>query len=220
MPRGNPLPSFHAKDNAPYVELIKRVCGCADRTANQIVAAYLDGYGIETASKADFRRHGATDKQAERLHAAFDLARFAARSRLGWRQQIKTPQDVEGYLRANLPHLEEESFVAILLDSRQRVIDAKVVAMGSLSQVDVHPRELFRDAVRLRAHSMILAHNHPSSDASPSEADVQLTKRMSEAGRLVGIPVLDHLVVGGDEATSLAALGLMPAAADTGRRGR
>jgi DNA repair protein RadC len=57
---------------------------------------------------------------------------------------------------------------------------------------------------------MILAHNHPSSDASPSEADVQLTQRMSEAGRLVGIPVLDHIVVGGDEATSLAALGMMP----------
>lgn len=207
-------------DRAPYVELVRRVCNCSDRTANQIADAYIDGLGIESASKADFRQLGATDKQAQRLHAAFELARHAARSRHAWRQQIKDPNQVASYLRANLPHKEQESFVVILLDARQRVIDAKVVAKGSLSQVDVHPRELFRDAVRLRAHSIIMAHNHPSADPEPSEADVQLTNRMVEAGRLVGIPVLDHLVVGGDDVTSMAALGILPSAADTGRRRR
>jgi DNA repair protein RadC len=206
----NPLPSFHPRDREPYADLIKRVCNCASSTAERIAVAYPDGLGIENANKAELRHLGATDRQADRLVAAFELSREAAKHRKAWRPQIKAPNDVVTYLNTHLPQKEQESFVVLLLDSRQRVIDARTVSIGSLAQVDVHPRELFRDAIRIRAHSVILAHNHPSGDPEPSEADVNLTNRMAEAGRLVGIPVLDHIVVGGDDSTSLASLGLMP----------
>jgi DNA repair protein RadC len=78
-----------------------------------------------------------------------------------------------------------------------------------MAQVDVHPRELFRPCIREGIHSVILAHNHPSGDCEPSEADVELTKRMCEVGRLVAIPVLDHLIVTDSEHCSLAALGFV-----------
>ncbi len=97
-----------------------------------------------------------------------------------------------------------------MLNSRQRVIEAQVIGIGSLAQVDVHPRELFRPAIRLGAHSVIVAHNHPSGDPEPSDSDVQLTHRMAEAGLLVGIPVLDHVVVTPHDSVSLAQLGLVP----------
>lgn len=104
---------------------------------------------------------------------------------------------------------EQESFVAVLLNARQKVLATRVVHVGTLSQVDVHPRELFRDAVRMAAHSLIMAHNHPSGDPRPSEGDISLTRRMVEAGEILGIPVLDHIVVTDHDACSLAALGLV-----------
>lgn len=96
------------------------------------------------------------------------------------------------------------------LDARQRVRLVREVAQGSLAHVDVHPREVFRPLVRAGMHSAILVHNHPSQDADPSEADIDLTHRLVEVGRLVGIPVLDHLVVTRTRSVSVAALGLMP----------
>lgn len=92
-------------------------------------------------------------------------------------------------------HPEQESFVVVALDSRQRVLYARVTALGSLAHVDVHPREVFRDAVRASAHSIVIGHNHPSGDPEPSAADRDLTRRMAAAGQLIGIPVLDHVIV-------------------------
>jgi DNA repair protein RadC len=108
-----------------------------------------------------------------------------------------------------MSHLEQESFVVLFLDARQRVIDVREAAVGSLSSVDVHPREIFRDAIRMRAHSVIVAHNHPSGDPDPSDADIDLTHRLVDVGKMVGIPVLDHVIVGGDDAVSLSSMGLM-----------
>jgi DNA repair protein RadC len=84
------------------------------------------------------------------------------------------------------------------------------IAVGSLAQVDVHPREVFRPLVRSGMHSVILVHNHPSGDVEPSDADLELTRRLSDVGRLVGIPVLDHLVVTRTDSISMATLGLLP----------
>lgn len=88
-----------------------------------------------------------------------------------------------------------EKCVVILLDARHRVIDVATIAIGSLAGVEVHPREIFRAAINASAAAIILSHNHPSGDATPSQADIMLTDRIRDAGEIIGIPLLDHVVV-------------------------
>lgn len=187
--------------------------GASRRTAEKIVEAFPDGRGLEDASESALRRFGATETQARRIKAAFRITRVCDESCQARVQGavLRQPSDAADFVRNVIGRKEQEYFAALLLDSRQRVVDVIGVAMGSLAQVDVHPRELFREAVRRGAHAIIIAHNHPSGDPEPSEADVELTHRMSEVGRLVGIPVLDHIVVSRDDSCSLASLGLLPA---------
>lgn len=142
--------------------------------------------------------------------AAFELGRRLETHRLPWAESLREPRDVIDFVRARLRGATQEHFEVIGLDARQRVRLVRRVAMGSLAQVDVHPRELFRPLMRAGMHACVLVHNHPSGDAEPSVADVELTRRMCEVGRLVGVPVLDHIVVTDDAATSLAARGMLP----------
>jgi DNA repair protein RadC len=174
---------------------------------SRILDAYPGGQGLPTATRADLRSLGATQKQAAALQGAFDLARRVQEHEFRYKAGVKQPSDVIGYVRAHMPSLEQESFLVLFLDARQRVIEMRETARGTVASVDVHPREVFRDAVRLRAHSVILAHNHPSGDPEASDHDVQLTQRLIEAGRVVGIPVLDHLIIGGEAAVSMAQMG-------------
>lgn len=124
----------------------------------------------------------------------------------------RSPSCVEIELRKCFPiaELEQEHFWAVLLTSRQKVLCIHTAAVGSLSRVDVHPRDIFREAVRLNAHAVIVAHNHPSQNPEPSPADLALTERFVHAGELLGVPVLDHLILTAADCYSCAALGLMP----------
>lgn len=206
----NPLVPFHEQDRDALLNLIQRVCGCSDQTTNQIYRAYPGGFGLDSATRADLRSLGLSPRQAERLQGAFELARRVTEANLRKHGKAGRPAEVVAFLRAHLPHAEQEEFVVLFLDTRQRVIDARTIAVGSLSSIGVHPREVFRDAIRLRAHSVLLAHNHPSQDPTPSQMDFDLTQRMVEVGQLVGIPVLDHVVVGQGGHRSLAAMGQVP----------
>lgn len=124
---------------------------------------------------------------------------------------LQTPRMVYQELSkaVNLATLEQEHFWAIHMNARQKVLHISLAAKGTVASVDVHPRDIFRDAVRMNTHSIILAHNHPSADPTPSEADKDLTSRMAKAGVLLGIPVLDHLVVTRDAFYSFACEGLL-----------
>ena len=107
---------------------------------------------------------------------------------------------------------DRESFYALHLDVRHRIVDIDKVSTGSMVGVEVHPREVFRGALLSGAHAMIFVHNHPSGDATPSRQDEELTKRLRDVGELMGIRVLDHIIVGGSagtNCTSLAARGLL-----------
>jgi DNA repair protein RadC len=146
---------------------------------------------------------------ASALTAAVELGRRAGRLRLPWARPLRKPAEAAEYVRASLQGATQEHFLVLGLDSRQRVRLVRTVGVGSLAQVDVHPREVFRPLVRSGSHSAILAHNHPSGDPGPSEADIDLTRRLCDVGRLVGIPVLDHLIVTDVEYCSLASLGLL-----------
>lgn len=142
---------------------------------------------------------------------ALELGRRAGRLPFPDATPVRTPGDVAAFVQLSFGPLEQEQFAVLGLDARLRVRLVQRVAVGSLSQVDVHPREVFRPLIRSAMHAVILVHNHPSGDPSPSDADIELTLRLSEVGRLVGIPVLDHLVVTRDECVSLASMGFVPA---------
>lgn len=96
---------------------------------------------------------------------------------------------------ADIASSDQEHAIVFYLDVRHRLIERRIIAIGSLTGVDIHPRNIFRHALRNNACAFILAHNHPSGDASPSTQDIGLTARMIEAGELLGIPCLDHVVV-------------------------
>ncbi len=147
---------------------------------------------------------------AAALVAATELGRRVAHLDAGWAQVIERPQDAETFLRSMLHGLDQERFVVIGLDARQRVRMIRTVAAGTLNRVDVHPRDVFRPLIRASMHSCLIAHNHPSGDATPSESDITLTEKMVCAGRIIGIPVVDHLIVSDNGFVSIAELGLIP----------
>lgn len=153
--------------------------------------------------------HGMGKASAIRLVASLELYRRCHVQTMNWSVPLRCPQDVADFVRAKLRAKTQECFVAVGLDSRRRMILFRTLTVGSIAEVNIHPRELFRPLIREGVHSVILAHNHPSGDCSPSESDVELTRRMCEVGRLVGIPVLDHLVVTDHDYRSLVALGLI-----------
>lgn len=188
--------------------LLVRLLGIKAEKAERIVRDFPRG-SMSRASAAELRGSGCTKLQADTIVAAFELARGAVAGDAPWQPILGDPTEAADFLRSKYGDLEAEHFIIVMLDSRQRVMETRTVAQGTVSSVDVHPRELFRPAIRAGAHSVLLCHNHPSGNCEPSEADVELTNRMLEAGRLVGIPVIDHLIVTRTDHSSLAALGLM-----------
>lgn len=115
------------------------------------------------------------------------------------------PDDVANIVRHVTRGDARESFLVFMLDAKGGLIGYEVVAVGLLTHVDVHPREVFRPAIVAPAASIIVAHNHPSGDSAPSPEDCALTERLGECGELLGIPLLDHVVVGNDDFVSIYA---------------
>lgn len=151
--------------------------------------------------------------KAAALKAACELSRRAELGptpTAGEGQPLETIQAASRAARRHLAGRREERFIILLLDSRHRILRTAEVSVGSLDMSIVHPRETFREAIAASAAAVILAHNHPSGDPTPSREDLELTRRLVHAGRLLGIPVLDHLIVGRDGVLSFRARGFFP----------
>ena len=133
---------------------------------------------------------------ASRIVAALELGRRAGAAAHDDRSRIKGPADVHKRQGPLLRDLRQEEFHALLLDSQHRVIRDVVVTRGILDASLIHPREVFRPAILETAAAVILVHNHPSGDPQPSSEDRAVTRQLRDAGRAIGIPVLDHVVVG------------------------
>lgn len=123
------------------------------------------------------------------------------------RARLKSAGDVWALLRDRLAPLTVEEFWCVALDVRHRVIGEFMLARGSLTGVEIHPRDVFRPLIQCGAAATIFAHNHPSGDPSPSRADIELTARLREVGELCGIPVLDHVIIASEGFRSLAERG-------------
>jgi DNA repair protein RadC len=147
--------------------------------------------------------------KAAQLKAAFELGKRLATSGDEARVTIRSPQDAADLVMEDLRYRDREHFEIILLDTRNRVLKLRTVAVGGLNANRVEPREIFKEAIAHSAAAVILVHNHPSGDPAPSADDRLLTKRLVEAGQLVGIQVLDHLIIGDGRFVSLKEKGVI-----------
>lgn len=147
---------------------------------------------------------------AARLLACLEIARRASTWTCEERPLVSTPEDVVALCAPQLRGLDREHFWALVLTTKNRLVRMVEVSVGSLNASIVHPRELFREAVRMSAASIVVVHNHPSGDPTPSGADLQLTRRLAKAGEVLGIELLDHIVIGdGGAHTSLRHMGVL-----------
>lgn len=153
------------------------------------------------------RLSGVGPATAGRVQAALELGRRYHLEDQPTRPHIRGPEDVFRLLSPRLRDLKQEEFHALLLNTQNRVIHDVRITRGILDASLVHPREVFRVAVTESASGVVLVHNHPSGDPAPSLEDRAVTRQMASAGRALGIPVLDHVIVGHGRFTSLAALG-------------
>ncbi len=124
------------------------------------------------------------------------------------RRQVATPDDVVDVVRPLLAGRDRECGVLVALDTRHRVIATTVVSIGTVGTTFLSPREVYRDALTLGASAIVVAHNHPSGDPEPSADDERITRRLAEAGAVLGVGLLDHVVVGDPDWSSLARLGV------------
>ena len=140
--------------------------------------------------------------KAAGLVAAFELSKRALHQGTGIAPSITRPADVLPVV-ADIKDRRKEYFVAVFVNARNQVICREDVSVGSLNASLVHPREVFAPAVGSSAAAVVLAHNHPSGDVTPSQEDIELTKRMVQAGEIMGIEILDHLIVGPQQFLSM-----------------
>ncbi|MBC7099357.1 DNA repair protein RadC [Candidatus Bipolaricaulota bacterium] len=148
---------------------------------------------------------GVGEAKACQIVAAFELAR---RHLLGERPRIREPKDVLPYVQ-HFARRKQEYFLSLTLNGANEVIETRVVTVGLLDSAQIHPREVFADALMDRAASVILVHNHPSGNLEPSSEDLAITRRLVEAGKLLGIEVLDHLIIAPDGFFSFKERGLI-----------
>ncbi|MFC2053485.1 DNA repair protein RadC [Chloroflexota bacterium] len=152
--------------------------------------------------------HGVGLIKSTRIKAAFELGRLASITSLGERPTIHSPADAAALVQYEMSVLEQEELRVILLDTRNHVMGIVTVYKGSLNSSQVRVGELFKEAIRRNAAALIVIHNHPSGDPTPSPDDIALTRAIVEAGKLIDIDVLDHLVIGTGRFVSLKEKGL------------
>jgi DNA repair protein RadC len=146
---------------------------------------------------------GIGNVKAVQILAAVELGRRIHRIQYEDRYVIRSPEDAANYVMEDMRFLSQEHFVCLYLNTKNQVLHQQTIFIGSLNASIVHPREVFKEAFRRSAASFICLHNHPSGDPAPSREDIEVTKRLSECGKLIGIELLDHLIIGDQKFISL-----------------
>ncbi|MGH2403217.1 MAG: RadC family protein [bacterium] len=182
----------------------------ATELAGHLLASFgsLEALSLARPDELD-RVEGIGPAKASSLLAAFELGRRISTAPPARRPIIRTPADVAALVGPQMRYLDREHFRAVLLNVRHEVLDVTSVAVGGLDSAPIHPREVFKDAIRRSAAAIILVHNHPSGTPEPSGDDLRITTRLQEAGRVVGIEVLDHIIVGDGRFVSLRERGAL-----------
>lgn len=202
-----------ALTTAELIAILIRV-GTRERSAVSLgeflLAHFGNIKGIASASIEELSKiKGLGPAKAAEIKAAIEFGNRLSLFTEDVRPAIGGPRDVANLLMPDLRYLKKETLKSILMDTKNRVLSIKTVSIGDLSSSIVHPREVFKDAIIASAASLIVAHNHPSGDPTPSADDVAVTKRLMDAGVIIGIDLLDHIVIGDGKFVSLKERGLI-----------
>ncbi|MBR3458367.1 MAG: DNA repair protein RadC [Selenomonadaceae bacterium] len=182
------------------------------RVAEQVLARYKDVglaamMSMSVSELSDVRGVGAA--KAATILAAVELGRRLSQKAAEKVEIVHGPEDAAHYAMPRFRFEQKEHFAVMLLNTKNHILGLAEISVGSLSASIVHPREVFRAAIRYAAAAMILLHNHPSGDPSPSREDIQVTHRMVKAGQIMDIPVLDHIILGDNRFVSLKEKGIL-----------
>lgn len=184
------------------VQLSQRVLKSCSNDLSYFVNASVD----ELSQSKDLKGIGFV--KACKLKAAFEIGRRLSKQAKSY-HKIKSPKDIADLLIEDMKYLNQEHFRIVLLDTKNQITSIETVTIGTLNASLVHPREVFRIAINKSSSSIIVVHNHPSGDPSPSEEDKRITNRLIDAGEIIGIKVLDHLIIGYDNYVSFKEIGLL-----------
>lgn len=178
--------------------------------AEKLLARFDSLRGLADASYEELLEiDGVGPAKATDILAAFELAKRLADSQMEFHGVVNSPQDAAQMVLRELSLEDREHFMIIMLNTKHRVIAKKVISIGHLNASLVHPREMFKEAIRRSSAAVILVHNHPSGDLTPSKDDLATTERLKEVGEILGIEVLDHIIVGDNRYLSFREQGLL-----------
>lgn len=186
--------------NAELLAILLRT-GTASQSAVHIAERVLSQTGglkglTDSTIETLVQIKGVGPAKAIQVLAGVELGRRISRLMPDERLAIRSPQDAAEFMMDELQHLTQEHFVCLFLNTKNEVIGKETIFVGSLNASIVHPREIFRKAIQRASAAIICLHNHPSGDPTPSAEDRHVTRRLREAGRIVGIEVLDHIIIG------------------------
>ncbi|MCQ6962828.1 RadC family protein [Methanolobus chelungpuianus] len=195
-----------ALSNAELLAIILRT-GTQKENIVNLCSRIFSEYSIKQLSQANVSKlteiHGIGTAKAAQIAAVFELARKLEGFTDEPKRKIRSPADVYSLLYPKMREQKRERLVALLLDTKNQVLREEVISIGSLNANIVHPREVFKAALMESCASVILSHNHPSGDPTPSREDIAVTEKLVEGGKLLGIDVLDHVVIGEGKYVSL-----------------
>ncbi|MGI5838166.1 MAG: RadC family protein [bacterium] len=206
--------------NVELLAIIIRT-GTRDETAVDLANQLLSGKGLSApgaggltglaAAKTEdlCQMRGIGPAKAVQIQAALELGRRLSGAASDRRSAVSTPAQASSLVMNEMRFLDREHFRIIILNTKNMVLGVELVSVGSLNSTVVHPREVFKTPLKRSAAAVILVHNHPSGDPTPSQEDIDLTCRLVEAGKVLGINVLDHLIIGDGSYISLKERGLV-----------
>lgn len=165
--------------------------------ANELLKSIVNLKELKHLSINDLNKiKGVGLYKALTLKAAFELGERMHSGSVDDKIQINNPKDAADFMMGKMEHLTQEKFIALFLNSKNIIIKQKTIFMGTLNSAIVHPREIYSEAVKCASNAIIVLHNHPSGDTTPSLEDIKTTDRLRECGDILGIQLLDHVIIG------------------------
>lgn len=178
--------------------------------ATQLLKRFESLKGLAQADFAQLKEvSGIGPAKACQIMAAFELGKRVAMFSGNVKPIIRQPTDIFDYFRDQMSLLTKEVFRVVVLDTKNRIVKDQIISEGTLNASIVHPRDVFRVAIIHSAASIILLHNHPSGDPTPSQEDIDITRRLVEIGKIMDMKVLDHIIIGGGKFTSMKEMKLL-----------